>query len=127
MSQQQWARVVDGVMLVAPGAKPPGADPAEWLPVVDTNDPPPLTHTASETYLIHPDRVVRTWVNPVERPEFANARTVATLLRDVLPDLRDYAALAAPTNAQTVAVVKRLCRAVNALVRDRVADFTEAP
>lgn len=127
MRQQQWARVVNGVVVQAPGGRPDDADPAEWLPVVDVNDGPPATHTATETWVVRADRVERMWSEPVERPEVAVQRGIPALLADALGDLRAYRDLQSPTNGQTVAVVKLLCRVVSGLVRRELADFTEAP
>lgn len=47
----------------------------------------------------------------------ANKTTIQTDLRDALANLRAYRDVASPTNAQTIAAVKLLCRVAIALIR----------
>ena len=55
-----------------------------------------------------------------------NTKTMDTQADAALANLRAYRDLAAPTQAQTVAVVKLLCRVAIALIRFRLAKFDGA-
>lgn len=126
--QRQWCKVAGGTIVVAPGGITAGETEADgWVPVVDTGPGPAADQLADEMYVVHPDRVQRTWVNVRERPETANRRSVEDLLINAIDGLRAYAQTPTPTNAQTVSTVKLLARAVAALLRAQRGDFTEAP
>lgn len=54
----------------------------------------------------------------------ANEEAITTALRNAGSDLRAYRDQASPTNAQTVAAVKLLCRCMIWLVRRELQDLT---
>ena len=59
----------------------------------------------------------------VEAQQETNARTLEDQAATALANLRAYRDLASPTNAQTVAAVKLLCRVAIGLIRLRLAKF----
>lgn len=61
-----------------------------------------------------------------ESQRTATAGTIRTRANDALVDLRAYRDLASPTNAQTVAAVKLLCRVAIALIRLNLAKLDGA-
>jgi hypothetical protein len=86
----------------------------------------PKTGTTTERYIDVPDVVSEAdgmVVAQQQAQQAANADALRSQASDALANLRAYRDLASPTNAQTVAVVRLLCRVAIGLIRLRLERF----
>jgi hypothetical protein len=76
--------------------------------------------TGTEVFTVNGAQVDHTWTAIADVPTAVNADTLRTQAAAALVTNRDFVALASPTNAQTLAQVRRLTRQTNALIRATV-------
>lgn len=104
-----------------------------WQPLVELPRPADTsTATADLSYALVDGAPTQVWTIRDKTQAELDAVTVATNETALLTKARTaltvnatYIALAAPTNAQTVAQVKALARQVNALIKLRIGDLLD--